>query len=152
MDRQQEEMRSFLEARPPATSASVRSARAAAAAHATLSLSVLPADAKTTATHRWRSRRRCSRSWCGRKQPPPPPAATHLRAQVSHITSKCFTLCISGAPGKSLGSYEQACLSQARARSRSLLRAPPHSPPQCALRFLESNEVVISRMSGASKK
>lgn len=80
-------------------------------------------------------------------------AASHLRAQVSHITSKCFTLCISGAPGKSLGSYEQACLSQARERSvRSVARRSAHSCAQCALRFLESNEVVISRMSGGGQK
>ena len=51
---------------------------------------------------------------------------------VSHITSKCFSLCVPKAPGKALDSYEQACLSQ------------------CALRFLESNEVVLTRL-GAKK-
>jgi hypothetical protein len=46
---------------------------------------------------------------------------------VSHVTAKCFTLCVP-KPGKTLDGYEQGCLSQ------------------CALRFLECNEVVIRRM------
>jgi import inner membrane translocase subunit TIM8 len=46
---------------------------------------------------------------------------------VSLITEKCFNKCI-GTPGKSTSSSEQACMSQ------------------CALRFLETNQVILQRL------
>lgn len=46
---------------------------------------------------------------------------------ISHITDKCFSLCI-GKPGAKLDSSEQACLSS------------------CSMRFLESNQVILQRL------
>jgi import inner membrane translocase subunit TIM8 len=46
---------------------------------------------------------------------------------VSHITELCFDKCVP-KPGNKLDGSEQACLSH------------------CALRFLESNQVVLQRL------
>lgn len=54
---------------------------------------------------------------------------------ISLITDKCFDRCIS-RPGARLDSSEQACLSS------------------CALRFLETNQVVMQRLGsgGATQR